>query len=93
MRTKQLQCGKCLKKGSLPIKVDRGVIERSCLKLRELKQRQKERLREDYTKKMQELEKEWDEKKLEIYNSEKFLDSYLSNSKKYEASELLKLQY
>ena len=43
--------------------VDRRVIERSCVKLRELKQKQKEKLREDYTKKIQGLEKEWEEKK------------------------------
>jgi hypothetical protein len=43
--------------------VDRRVIERSCVKLRELKQKQKEKLREDYTKKIQDLEKEWEEKK------------------------------
>ena len=66
MRTKQLQCGKCLKQGSLLIKVDRRVIERSCVKLRELKQRQKEKLRDDYTNKIQDLEKEWEEKKAEI---------------------------
>jgi hypothetical protein len=52
METKELQCGKCLNQGSLPIKVDRRVIERSCVKLRELKQKQKEKLREDYTQKI-----------------------------------------
>ena len=86
MRTKKLQCGRCLKQGSLPIKVDRRVIERSCVKLRELKERQKEKLREDYTKKIQDLEKEWEEKKAEIQTSENFLNSYMNNSERYEAS-------
>jgi hypothetical protein len=63
MRAKQLKCGKCLNQGSLPVMVDRRVIERSCVKLRELKQKQKEKLREDYTKKFQDLEKQWEEKK------------------------------
>jgi hypothetical protein len=43
--------------------VDRRVMERSCIKLRELKQKQKERLRENYTKKFQDLRKEWEGKK------------------------------
>ena len=76
---KKLQCGRCLKQGSLPIKVDRRVIERSGVKLRELKERQKEKLREDYTKKIQDLEKEWEEKKKDIKNSESFLNSYMNN--------------
>ena len=63
MRTKQLHCDKCMNQNSLPIKVDRRVIERSCVKLRELKQKQKDKLREDYTKKIEELEEEWEEKK------------------------------
>ena len=42
--------------------------------------------------KIEEIEKEWEEKKSEIRNSETFLNSYLNNSEKYEASELLELQ-
>jgi hypothetical protein len=42
--------------------------------------------------KIEEIEKEWEEKKSEIRNSETFLNSYLNNSEKYEASELLELK-
>jgi len=44
IRSKKLQCEKCLNQWSLPIQADRKVIEASCSKLLELIQRKKNKV-------------------------------------------------
>jgi hypothetical protein len=48
IRSKNLQCEKCLNQWSLPIQADRRVIEGSCSKLLDLIQRKKAKVIQEY---------------------------------------------